>query len=138
MVTEQEAVRVHERQGSLTTFFDAAKLTPMAPGGRPGRAGGGAIGTFDPCHLEVIRRRLRRDVIVEHLRRGFRYMPVNDDADDEVLVARVGSGDSNAIAFVDHAIWLGALTVDFDLSTLAGALRSRSSGEKARDVKPNI
>ena len=138
MVREQEAVRVHEREGSLTTFFDAAKLTPMAPGGCPGRADGGTIGMLDSCHLEVIRRWLRRDVIVEHLRRGFRHMPVDDDADDEVLVARVRSGDSNAIAFVDHAIWLGALTVDFDLSALAGSLRSRSSSEKTRDVKPNI
>jgi len=65
-------------------------------------------------------------------------MIVNDDADDDVLMAAVRTANANAIAFADGAIRFGGLAVDVDLSALARTLGFRSRLEETRDIQPDV
>ena len=65
-------------------------------------------------------------------------MVVDDDADDDVLVAAEGAADAEPIAFANRAVRFGGLAVDVDLAALAGALGFRSRLEQARDIQPDV
>jgi len=120
---------------ALLVFSD---FPPPAPVGGACRACGRLVDAIEAPHLDFLGRRLGRDVVVQHL--GFRllHVLVDDDADDDVLVAAEGPLDAKAVAFADGAVGFGGLVVDVDLSALAGALGFRSRLEEARDVEPDV
>src|SRR6266545_3267506 len=120
---------------ALLVFSD---LAPPAPVGGPGRACRRLIDAIEAPHLDFLGGGLRRDVVVQHLGFGLLDVIVDDDADDDVLVAAEGPADAKTIAFADGAVGFGGLAVDVDLSALAGALGFRSRLEEARDVQPDV
>src|SRR5712691_2448306 len=98
----------------------------------------GAIDALHSTHLDFFRRRLRRHVVVEHLRFRLLDVLVDDDADDDVLVAAEGAADADTVTFADHAMRLGVLAVDVDLPALACTLGLRACLEQTGDVQPDV
>src|SRR5207237_8231760 len=115
-----------------------ADFAAPPPIGRPGGLRRGAIDALEASHLDFFRRRLWRDVVVEDLGFGFLDVLIDDDADDDVLVAAKGTADSDAVAFANEAVGLRVLAVDLDLPALTGALGFRTRLEEACDVQPNV
>ena len=71
----------------LLLFFETADFPAAAAVRRPGRLCGGTIGAFRAPHFDFSRCWRRRDVIVEGSRLRLLDVLIDQDADDEVLVA---------------------------------------------------
>src|SRR5436853_7292160 len=79
------------------------------------RAGGlrcRAVDALDAPHLDFFRGRLGRHVVVEDARLGLLHMLIEDDADEDVLVAAERPRDPEAVSFVKEAMRFGLLPVD--------------------------
>src|SRR5688572_21735553 len=123
---------------SSITLLELADLAATAPVGGTGSLSGGAIDTLHPAHLRFLRRRLRGHIVIEGARFPLLDVLIDEDADDEVLVASEAAADADAIAFAHGAIRLGVIAVDVDLSALAGPLRFGPRLEQAGDVQPDV
>ena len=124
--------------GSLVALFHAADLASPPAIRRSRRCRRCPVNPFLPAHLELLRRRLRRHVVIERLRFGFPDVLLEDDAHDHVLEAAGAAADADAIALTNLAIRLGMVVVDVHLAAFAGALRLGPRLEQARDVEPDV
>ena len=122
----------------LVSFFHPSELASLTPSGRPGSARRGSVGTLDTAHLHFLGARLGRHVVVEGPCLGLLYVLIEDQPDDDALMAAEGPGDAKAIALADEAIGFGGLAADFDFAALAGAFGFRACLEETRDVEPDI
>src|SRR4051812_9398154 len=89
------------------------------------------IRPFGAAHLDFFCRRFRRDVVVERLRLALLDVRVDDDADDDVLVAGKRATDAQSVALTEDAVRFGVLAVHFDLAAFTGALGFRARLEQA-------
>src|SRR5262245_3245941 len=80
-------------RGTSIAFFDSAQLAAAASIGRAGGTRGGLINTVHPAHLDLFRRRLRRDVVVQRARFRLLDVLIDHDADDDILVAALTAAD---------------------------------------------
>src|SRR5678810_653967 len=87
--------------GGLVAFLGAANLAPAVAVGRARRLLGRAEHAFGAAHLDLLRRRLWRDVVVERPRLGLLHVGVDQDAHDDVLIAPVSAVDADAIALLE-------------------------------------
>ena len=65
-------------------------------------------------------------------------MLIDEDADDDVLIAPEATADSQAVALADEPVGPGMLAVDVDLAALARPLCLRARLEQAGDVEPHV
>jgi hypothetical protein len=65
-------------------------------------------------------------------------MLIEDDADDDVLVAAERPRDAEAVALTHGPVRLGVLAVDLHLSAFARALGLGARPEQAGDVEPDV
>jgi len=125
-------------RGTSRSFLDAAKLPPLPAIGCAGGMSRRSIRALDAPYFDLLGRRLRRHIVVEHLRLRLFDMIVEDDANDDVLVTAEWPADAEPIAFADDPVWFGGLPVDVDLAGLTGAFGFRAGLEQARHVEPDV
>ena len=83
-------------------------------------------------------RRGRGHIIVERAGLGFWDVPIRECRDDEAAPVTAASRHVDFITDAYLTMWLSALTIDQDLSPLAGALRLGPRLEHAGNVEPHI
>ena len=69
---------------------------------------------------------------------GLRDMSIGQPSHDDALLPAERPADQQFVAGAEQAIRLRRLTVDVDLSTLAGVLSFGPRPEQARDVQPDV
>jgi hypothetical protein len=65
-------------------------------------------------------------------------MAIGQASHDDALLAAEWPADLQLVAGAEQAVRLRRLTVDVDLSALAGVLRFGTRPEQARDVQPDV
>ena len=97
-----------------------------------------SIDAFHTAHLQFFSRRLRRHVVIQHVRFGLLDVLVQDDPDDDVLVTSERTRDADAVAFPHVAVGLRMFGVDLHFATLTRTLGFRTCLEEAGDVQPHV
>ena len=99
---------------------------------------GGSVHALHAAHLQFLRRRLRRHIVVEDARFGFLDMLIDGDADDDVLVTAIRAAEADAVALADDTMGLRMFGVDFDLAALTRAFGFRTCLEQTGDIQPHV
>src|SRR5262245_25385952 len=89
-------------------------------------------------HLNLLRRRCRRQIVVQPPRVRLRDVPLLEPAHANGLPASERPADLDLVADFEPPVRLRRLTIDLDLPGLARVLRLRARLEQARDVEPDV
>ena len=65
-------------------------------------------------------------------------MLIQNNPNDDVLVATERTGDADAVALADRAVGLGVFAVDLHFAALARTLGLRARLEQAGDIQPDV
>ena len=111
---------------------------PFALIGRARRRHRGAIHPLNPAHLDFLRRRLRRLIVVQLMCFGFRDVPLRNGLHDHSLRTAERPADHESYRPNGRGDLGRRLAVDGDLAALACVLRFGARPEQARDVEPDV
>lgn len=102
------------------------------------RGSGGAIQSLDSPDLDILRRRLRRQIFIQRSRFRLLDVALRHGHHAYLLLASERARDLYLVFLMNPTMGLRMVAVDVDPPRLAGALGLRSRREETCDIEPDI